>query len=344
MQDLPFGLYGYTIAVSLIAIMIAISGILIGLGYATNNKKFKEWGIDELSQSIVNGALVGSMMLLFANNGMMDVLITNVTLGNGISMSCQQFMQGNVALCLAYNYLGGTGYTYMGVYHPSIASSVLGLITALFGLNAVLGVIGSIGVNIFGFTLSFGQAMGPLLSTLQYLIRSLTTVEIGALVQSSVLVFISVGALTALLPVGLILRSFYPTRRLGGFIIAVFIGTYVVLPLSYVLNAFMAGTYVAGVNSTSIQGFTVNATNVKNAILAAQQSKSVGVVAAIEGAVSSLISSFSGVLNWLVDMLSFYIVYTFILPAFSVVLTAVSVRELSRLLGSETSFWILDIL
>ena len=39
MQVLPFGQYGFSIAVYVIGIMIAISGISLGLGYAINDKK-----------------------------------------------------------------------------------------------------------------------------------------------------------------------------------------------------------------------------------------------------------------------------------------------------------------
>lgn len=343
-MQLPFGLYGYTVSVYLIGIMIAISGILIGLGYALNNKKFKEFGVEELSQSIINGALVGSMMLLFANNGIVNGIITSTTLSNGTSMNCQQFMQSNVAICLAYNYLEGGGYTYMGVYHPSILASVLQVLTALFSLNAILGIIGSIGINIVGFTISFSQTVAPLINIIQYLIKGLTTIAIGTLVQSSLLVFITVSATTVLLPLGLILRTFYPTRRLGGFVISVFIGLYVVLPLSYVLNVFMAATYSSTVNSTSINEVAVNATNVKNSLLNIPQSNQQGFVERISDALYSLVQNFSGLTTQLMDMLSFFIVYTIILPAFSLVLTAVSIREFSRLMGSETSFWILDIL
>ena len=343
---LTFGTYGYTIAVSVVAIMIAISGIILGLGYSLNNKKFKEFGMEELSTSIINGVLLGSLMLLFANNGIVSDLIVNLTLNNGTSMSCQQFMQGNVAICLAYNYLTGSGYTFMGTYHQSILANVTQLLTALFSLNTVLGIIGSLGVNIFGFTLSFGPAVAPLLSTIQYLIKYLATIAIGALVQSSILSFVAVTAITIILPLGLILRAFYPTRKLGGFLIAVAIGTYVVLPLSYVLDAFIASTYLSSVNSTSINSTVVNATNIKNTILGinTQNKQSLGVIQGIMNALGSLSNSFNGLVNYLMDLISFLIVYTFILPAFSLVITAVSVRELSRLLGSELNFWILDIL
>ncbi len=65
------------------------------------------------------------------------------------------------------------------------------------------------------------------------------------------LVFVAAGTLSVILPAGLVLRTFYPTRKLGGFLIAVAIGLYVVLPLSYVFNAMLANSYSVELSSGS---------------------------------------------------------------------------------------------
>ena len=46
---------GYEISVYVISIMIAISGISLGIGYAFNEKRFKEFGKEELYQSVTDG-------------------------------------------------------------------------------------------------------------------------------------------------------------------------------------------------------------------------------------------------------------------------------------------------
>ena len=47
--------YGFSVAVSVLAIMISIGGISVGIGYATSNRRLKEFGRDELNQCLVNG-------------------------------------------------------------------------------------------------------------------------------------------------------------------------------------------------------------------------------------------------------------------------------------------------
>ena len=74
----PFGPYGFNVAVLLISIMISVSGILLALGYAIDDKKLKEIGRRELYQSIVNGILVGSLLFLFINNGPISVLVNSL--------------------------------------------------------------------------------------------------------------------------------------------------------------------------------------------------------------------------------------------------------------------------
>ena len=72
MDILPFGAYGFSIAVYVIGIMLAIAGISLGIGYAANKRSLKEFGKEEIYQSVINGVLVGSMLILFSQNGIVN--------------------------------------------------------------------------------------------------------------------------------------------------------------------------------------------------------------------------------------------------------------------------------
>lgn len=345
MDTLPFGTYGFSIAVYVIGIMLSIAGISLGIGYATNKRSLKEFGKEEIYQSVINGVLVGSMLLLFSQNGIVNSLINQITFYNSTSITCQSYMSGNAALCLAYDYLAGSGYTYMGIFHPSILSSVTTLMAGLLGLNTVLGVIASININLVVVSISLGPVANPLISQIMYFVRILTTILTGVMVQSSILIFISLTATTVMLPAGLILRSFYPTRKLGGFLIALAIGLYVVLPLSYVLNAMIANSYSQAANNSSIVDLTSSASNFKNTLISIPEvrnqsdyGRALSFLGTITTGISGISDYFSGIINWLVSSVAYFIVYTFILPGFSLILTIISVRELSAVLGSEAFF------
>ena len=345
MSLLPFGTYGFSIAVYVIGIMLSIAGISLGIGYAANKRSLKEFGKEEIYQSIINGALVGGMLLLFSQNGIMNSMINQITFYNSTSVTCQTYMSNNAALCLAYDYLAGSGYTYMGVFHASILSSVTTLMVALLGLNTILGIIASISINLVVVSISLGSVVNPLTSQIMYFIRILTTISTGVLVQSAILIFISLTATTIILPTGLILRSFYPTRKMGGFLIALAIGLYVVLPLSYVMNAMIANSYYQTASNNSIVSLTSSASSFKNTLTGIPQIRNqsdygsaISFLNTVTNGISGISNYFSGIINWLVSSVAYFIVYTFILPGFSLILTIISVRELSAMLGSEAFF------
>jgi hypothetical protein len=322
MQVLPFGEYGFGIAVLLVGIMLAVAGFALGIGYAINDKRLKEFGREEIIQSIINGALVGGLIALFVSGGPVDSVINSIVMSNGTTMSCSSFLSGNSAICFSYNYLVGGAYTFMGVSHSSILTGTTSLIVVLLGTYGVLGLLKTF--------------LSPLLSLIQSAVQALGAAAISATVQASVLAFIAVSTLTVILPTGLILRSLYPTRKLGGFLIALAISLYVVLPLTYVMNATISSNYQSATNSTGLNSVTLGPGSIENGVLSAVNQSSNSTVTLL---------SLSGVQSWATNFLdglfsavASFMVWAFILPAFSLMLTGISLREMSRLLGSDTFF------
>lgn len=324
MQTTPFGAYGLTISISLVSIMLAIGGILLGLGYALEDKKLKEFGRNEIMQSLINGAFVGGFLLLFVNGGLVDSLVNSLVLTNGTSISCSAFLQYNSAICFAYNYLVGPNqYYYLGSMHASVLSSVSLLITGLVSLYAVLGI--------------FRIFLSPILAQIQSTVQVLGAAAVSATVQASVLMFVAVSSLTVMLPLGLVLRTFYPTRKVGSFLIALTIGLYIVLPLTYLMNATIASYYSSAGNQTALTTLSSNLGNVKTSILtyANQGANSTDIVAEVANLGSSIAVQLSNLMSYLFSAISYFIIYTFILPAFSLMLTAISVREFAAVFGAD---------
>jgi hypothetical protein len=67
----------YEISVALIAIMLSIAGIVLGMGFAIDDKKLKEFGRSEIYQCLINGIIVGSLIIAFSSNGIVTHLINN---------------------------------------------------------------------------------------------------------------------------------------------------------------------------------------------------------------------------------------------------------------------------
>ncbi len=342
MQIDPFGLYGFQIGVILVAIMLAVSGIVLGMGYALEDKKLKEFGKNELYQSIISGVMLGSFLVLFANGGLVAQVVSSVTLSNGTSFSCQALMQSNAALCFASNYLSGAKqYVFMNSSYNSLMSISAGFLTSLVGLNAVLGIIAGIKLNLVIVSISFTGIIAPFLNEIQYAISAIVAIMVGISVESSLLTFVALTATTIILPAGLLLRTFYPTRKLGGFFIAVAIGMYVIFPLSYLFDAMMVSQYDASGSQSGLAQVTLSAQSVKNEYIGdigASSNQSSGLIGSITGSISDLSSLISGYFASLFNVISGLIVQVFVLPIFNLIVTGISIREFSNVLGSEASF------
>ena len=251
-------------------------------------------------------------------------------------------MQNNAALCLAYDYLVGTGsYTVFGVQHNSVLTSTATLTTGLLGINVLLGIIGSLNIG-FGFVnISFSSLVMPLMNEIQYFIKLLTTIMIGITVQAALLIAVSTATLTLILPAGIIARSFYPTKKVGAFLLALGIGLYTVFPLSYLFDAVLANNLSLNVESSSIIQITGQAQNLQNSMTQAteysNQSHVGTYIQPIINAASTLGDSISNILSGLILDVSYFIIYSFVLPAFSLVVTGISVRELTQVLGADVN-------
>jgi hypothetical protein len=342
---LPY-FFGYYIAVALIAIMLAASGIMLGLGYATDDKKLKELGKAELIQSIINGVIVGSLLLAFGPNGIITSLISGISSGFYPS-SCTGILSGNSAICFAYNYLVGINPVSVGgVQHATLLDSSITILTPLALLYTAIGVVGSLNFSIGIVGFSFAKLFSPVLSQLGYMISAITFAILGIEVQAVLLKFIGLTAIPILLPVGMVLRTFYFTRRLGGALIAVAIGLFVVYPLTYLLDAQLTGQYTGSVTASYI-GSAINSTTGVNGTLLGgtldSNSTGYGILGTIEGAARGMISELEALIGKLIDYIALLIVEVFFLPTFSVILTVISTRELARALGSEISFGKFDI-
>ncbi len=336
--------YGLFIAVSLLAIMISAGAIAFAIGIATGNRRLQEAGKEELNQCLINGLLISGFAVLFLPSGIMQSVIGSLT--SGTSSSCPTYMLANPAICFAQGYLSGSGYTFGSAHYQSVLSQSSELILGLLSLNTVLGLLASLKITILIATIDLSSVLYPVISQVQFFIKALSTVSIGALVQSSILSAISVCATTAILPTGLILRTFYPTRQLGGFLIATSIGLYVVFPLTYVLDASIISSYQQGISNSSLSSLSSSASGLDSYVsgISARTNSTTAFLSGISSYLSQISADASSLISALSNYLSYLILATFILPAFSIVLTSISVKELSAILGSEITFNMFDVI
>ena len=294
--------------------------MISAVGYAMDNQKLKNFGRDELLQSFINGAMVGALFLFFSPNGFGTGIINGLVTSSNATATCQGYMSSNYAICFAYNYLAGIKPVQINNNsYPSLLDSSLELLLPVSGIYITLGLISSTQLDLGIASISFSTILAPVLSQQDFIITALTFAIIGIYTQSALLGVISIVAVPFLLPIGLVLRTFYPTRRLGGTMMAIAIGLFAIFPLTYLFDAQITANYSDAVNQTTVASFTIQAQSVQSEIFSVGGSSvsanSIsGVVQQLAGGVSGLANSFANIIKQIISWLALLIVQVFFFP------------------------------
>ncbi|MEW6035740.1 MAG: hypothetical protein AB1529_03950 [Candidatus Micrarchaeota archaeon] len=339
---------GIEIAVFVVTASIALAGILWGVGRAFGWKKLELFGVEELMQSIINAAIIGSFAAVIELVG----LVSSEVVGE----SCKE---GNVI--------------------AQLTCTMQGLNDSLFVmLQELLRTLNLIGYY-QGLSLDFGQFavapfanLGPVSDSLSLQLLSLNWLMILVELNTQIALFISQNALGLLFPVGLVLRTLFATRKVGGFLIALAIGLYIFYPTfilvfpnpqpdveraaltmgNFTNNTFYATAPLIDLNDNyaiaakldilsmrcNPHAFNItNVTNVTNTTTACDdflQAQNM-----TSNVTQNMTFDFTGDITVAVQSNSNAIsktsLYAVVAPIFSLVISIVFVKELANILGSE---------
>jgi len=335
-------MYGYDIGISVVSIMLAVGGIILGLGFVFDNRRLKDFGRNELTESIINGAILGILVALFIPGGLITGLTNSIAYGVTGNV-CSGAYSYSYAICFSENYLMGvSGVSINGSSYPSLFEVSSASLLAISGLYAVAGLISSIHLSIGIASISFSSLFKPFLMQLGDVIELLTISVFSIFLQYSIIKVISYVAVPVLLPIGMVLRTLYFTRRLGGAIMAIAISLFVVLPMSYILNASLLQSY----NQASYSQLISSITTRLNSLTSYNQPSIINnktTLNSIFSGVSSVISSSENSLLYIFRGVIIIVVEVILFPMLSVILTIISAREFARILGTEISFSRFDV-
>jgi len=340
-----FAFNGYFIGFSIISIMLIIAGIILGLGIALNEKTLKEFGKSELFQSLINGAILSSLFFIFSKGGLITSMINNIVLKTSTSLSCPGFESTNYAICFAYNFLTGlNGFAINGVHFLSLFNEVSVMLLSISSIYVIIALIASLKFN-FIIGISLSTVFTPLLSVLNHVLTSLVFSLLSIEVQAYLLKFAGIVSISILLPIGIILRTFYFTRRLGGTIIAISIGFFCIFPLTYLLNAQLIYSYSSDtfLLNNLLQNTSQLKSNVLNQTSLTSNSIPLQFITTLNTNITNFLNYFWNKINKIISELALIIIEIFFLPVLSLILTMVSIREFAKILGTEISFGKFDL-
>ena len=342
---------GMEIAVIVVTASIVLSGILIGLGRAFGYKYVEQFGIDELLQSIVNSVIIGSFAAI--------IELVNAISSTVVSQSCST----------------GTVVVQLVCTLDSLNASLFSMFQNLVQVLNLLGYYQSMTLEFGAFSIAPLTNLAAVSSSLSVQLLSINMIMILVELNRNIAMFIGQNALGLIFPIGLVLRSFFATRKVGGFLLALAVGLFIFYPTfvlifpepmgdvqnttalmqNFTNNSYYATVPVVDLNSNSALALKLdvlsgrcsmsmvnNLTNYTNLtpcqtsmLLLQNQSLNDS-----NGTNPNMYSTdFTGDLTMIVqstkNALSESLLYAVIAPLFSIIVTIVFVRELSSLLGSE---------
>ena len=223
---------GMEIAVVVVTASIVLSGILIGLGRAFGYKSVEHFGIEELMQSIVNSVIIGSMAAIMA--------LVNSISSTVVSQSCST---GTVIFQLACTLDG-------------MNTALFGLFQAVVHTMDLVGYYQTLSLNMGALTIAPFTNLGAVSAALSFQMLSLNLIMILVELNRNIADFIGQNALGLIFPLGLVLRTFFATRKVGGFLLALAIGLFIFYPTFVLIFPEPMGDIQ---NSTALmQNFTNN--------------------------------------------------------------------------------------
>jgi len=305
----------FTIAGAVAGLTITLSGIIIGLGIALGSKKLLNRGKEELIQGILSAALVGLFMSLITSTD-------------------------TVALSLLPPVEGATGsVSYLTTLFSHTLTTVDTVTAKLVECSHILHYIASIKVNLNVVEVKPFNSLDNLGSLLDGQVKIFNGIRMLTSAEILFLEFVETTTLTVFLPVGLALRAFFMTRKIGGALLAIGLGFYLVYPL-----VMLTGTSFVTIDDASTEELNDNIDDFVN------DYKDVALFPDLnnEGAVIDMVNAISegGSKGYIVertyqlinDVSSFaadLIFFLVILPLLSLVITVYSIYELSRVFGGE---------
>jgi hypothetical protein len=317
----------YGLAIDLVIISILLSGFALGISRALRSKKLWAFGVEELSQAIINAAMLG-------------VLIT-------FTMVCTELVNSFVSDSM----IDGCP-TYVDYTNSAISYSLCSIDNAIFmGQNISaslaensfkLGFLSTINLNLNVVSVQpFSSLANPSSDYSDWVFRIADMNSILE-VQRQFLFFIAGSAFSIFLPIGLLFRMFFATRKLGGVIMAISIGLYLLYPLAYIsliqadnLSAIYEQTKTNLDSLLDALAFSPLIDWDKPGELANETIKLTG-----NNISQAVFMPYSSVSAFLGALSHFALIY----PIIALAITLVFIFELSTLLGSEFSLDLMEMI
>ena len=119
----------------------------------------------------------------------------------------------------------------------SLSNQIMSVAAYMFDIVPLLEALSKFSLDLDVITFTPLSGLSVFVNILTSIMQSMIFLGITVNVENALLVFADKVALTLFLPIGVVLRCFFATRRTGGALIALAVGVYLIFPLLLSLNA-----------------------------------------------------------------------------------------------------------
>ena len=349
----------FRVAIYAIISMFVLVGIVHLFSRVLKNQKLGDWAKDEFIQAMISAAIVGSLYVLMApQSGVIiqafDSLIptsTQVPVWNSVAVSGElpllassggivyEPIDSSYAAC---GDMTSTPLCYAYDYLALLQQSITGLSMDLLAFTSMVGILASLSVNLMVVDFAPLSGLTSVVAICNSVMQSLMFLGVVAGVEMALLVFIGATALKVFLPIGVVLRCFFATRRIGGLLMAVAIGLYIVFPLTIALNAIAMNSGPDAQLSQDSSNFLalegqVNHVSPFSSGNVSSSDQLVGFATSAAAGLGPVLAGVRSVPVLSTDVLSAMVIQLVFLPVLSVMITALAIKELAGLFGSEVN-------
>lgn len=307
----------YNASILAITISVLIAGIALGAGVAMQSRKLRRFGMEELSQSILNAAILGSLAA---------IVIVIDSLAASVAHPASE--------CGLPGALGAAQCNFQ-LLQSELFSIASGSSQAAY----IAGFLSSITLDLGSLELSQFSGLSQSVVALGEISAHSYSLSSAAWANVLLLSFASDAAMAAFLPLGLLLRSFFITRRIGGAIMALAISAYVFYPLSTLVGFSPAlWSSLSGANA-AMADFSSRYSSIPATDLSTPNSLSSLVSDLSKGDVAGDISALQRASS---QALAAGAAGSIIYPLIALLVSAIAFLELSRFLGGELALGLFE--
>jgi hypothetical protein len=331
----------FAVAVYVIVSMLILVGIAYLIAQVLKNRKLEDWAKGEFLQVFISAALVGGLFLLMApGTGVLVLAFNTLVPAQPAIPTIAGLIPVPIDACSSASMTDGTPICFAYVYLGALSAQIISLINIIFSTNIILDILAKVSIDVIIVQVTPLAGLSSIVQVLQSMIQSLLFLGIVVEVERALLIFVNKAALQLFLPIGIVLRTFFGTRRLGGALIALAVGAYLIFPLTIALNAISVNQVAANAFDPLVQLYN-SAKSLdpmveffdSGAILSAEKWN--GFLTNYVQTGKVMVDAIGSLPSIMTTAIALLVVQVVFLPILSVMLTMIAIKELAALFGSE---------